>query len=314
MKVHRNSVALLLTAALVTATSACSSSAQTSSGGAGAASQGGNKKIALLVASLTTDFFVQLNEAGKKYAQEKNITLKVTTSDNDAAKELSNMQDIIGQKPDLILFDPVDSAAAAASVKQANNAKIPVVTIDRGVSGGQVVSHIASDNQAGGKMAADYLKQKFPNGANVAELQGVLSTDIAKQRGGGFEKELQTAPNLVLVASQTANFDKSQGFTVFQNIMQANPKVNAVFAQNDEMALGAMQAALAAKRTDIAIVGFDAAPEAVKAVQAGTMAATIAQLPDKIIQTAMDTSLSYLAGNKVEPEIAVELKLITKTG
>lgn len=311
MKAMPKHVALLLASVLLAGTSACGGSTS-AGGGGGSSSTGGNKKMALLVASLTTTFFVAVDDAAKKYAKEKNIKLTVFTSDNDAAKELSNMQDIVGQKPDLILFDPVDSAAATASVNQANNAKIPLVTFDRGVNGGKVVSHIASDNVAGGKMAADFLKQKFPKGANVAELQGILATDVAKQRGQGFEDELKTVPNLKLVSKQTANFDKSQGFTVFQNILQANPKINAVFAQNDEMALGAVGAAKAAKRTDIAIVGFDAAPEAVTAVKSGTMAATIAQLPDKIIQTAIDTALAYLAGKKVKPEIAVELKLLTK--
>ncbi len=310
MRIVPKNVAVVLAAAILASTSACGS-ADTGDAGSGG-SAGGSKKITLLVASLTTTFFVAVNDEAKRYAKEKNVDLRVLTSDNDPAKELSNMQDIVGQKPDLILFDPVDSAAAAASVAQANNAKIPVVTFDRGVEGGTVVSHIASDNVAGGKMAAEFLKGKFPDGANVVELQGILATDIAKQRGQGFEDELKTAPNLKLVASQTANFDKSQGFTVFQNLLQANPGVNAVFAQNDEMALGALQAAIAAKRTDIAIVGFDASPEAVKAVEAGTMAATVAQLPDKIIQTAMDASLAYLAGEKVEPQIAVGLELVKK--
>ena len=318
MKKRYRTISLLLAGLVLVATSACSggttspAASTANSKSATASAEGGPKKIALLMASLTTDFFVQIEAAAQKYAKEKNVQLTVFTCDNDAAKELSNMEDIVGQKPDLILFTPVDSAAAVASVEKANAAGIPVVTFDRGANGGKVVSHIASDNAAGGKMAADYIKQRFPNGANVVELQGILSTDVAKQRGAGFDTALKEAPNMKLVAQQSANFDKSQGMTVFENVLQANDKIDAVFAQNDEMALGAMQAAQAAGRTDIVIVGFDASPEAVKAIQDGKMAATIAQLPDKIIQTAIDTSLAYLAGETVKPEIGIELKLITK--
>lgn len=307
MNSFTKNVALLLTTLVLAATAACGGSTSNAGG-----AQAQPKRIALLMASVTTDFFVQIDAEAKKYAKEKGVELTVFTSENDAAKELSNMEDIVGQSPDVILFTPVDSEAAVASIKQANAAKIPVITFDRGVDGGEIVSHIASDNAGGGKLAADYIKQRFPNGANVAELQGILSTDVARQRGGGFEAALKEDPKLKLVAKQSANFDKSQGLTVFENIIQANSKLDAVFAQNDEMALGAVQAAQAAKRKDIVIVGFDAAPEAVKAVQDGKMAATVAQLPDKIIQTAIDTALSSLAGQPVKSEIAIPLKLVTK--
>ena len=297
MKTFPKIVTFVVTAALLVGVAGCATT-----NGSSSTSEKGTKKIALLMASLTTDFFVQAADAAKKYAKANNIDVTITTSENDAAKELSNMQDIVGQNPDAILFDPVDS----------NAAKIPVITFDRGVIGAKTVSHIASDNAAGGKIAADYIKQKFPNGAEVAELQGILSTNIATQRGSGFEKELKTASNLHMVATQSANFDKSQGFTVFQNILQANPKLDAVFAQNDEMALGALQAAEAANRTDLVIVGFDGSPDALTAIAAGRMSATVAQLPAKIVETALDTTVKYLDGKTVEPEIGVELKLITK--
>lgn len=307
MKILPKIVTFVVTAALLLGVAGCATTSGSSS-----TSGKGTKKIALLMASLTTDFFVQAADAAKKYAKANNIDLTITTSDNDAAKELSNMQDIVGQSPDAILFDPVDSNSAAAAVRLANAAKIPVITFDRGVIGAKTVSHIASDNSAGGKMAADYIKQKFPNGAKVAELQGILSTNIATQRGSGFEKELKTASNLHLVATQSANFDKSQGFTVFQNILQANPKLDVVFAQNDEMALGALQAAEAANRTDLVIVGFDGSPDALTAIAAGRMSATVAQLPAKIVDTALDTTVKYLDSKAVKSEIGVELKLITK--
>lgn len=309
MKIVPKITAVVAGGALLLAAAGCSS---TGASGSGSGSDKGHKRIALLMASLTTDFFVQAAAEAKKYAQEHDIDLTITTSDNDPSKELSNMQDIVGQSPAAILFDPVDSNSGSAAVKLANAAKIPVFTVDRGVTSGETVAHVASDNTAGGKLAADYLKDQFPKGAKVAELQGILSTDIAGERGGGFEKELATGDNLDLVAKQSADFDKSEGFTVFQNILQANPDLDAVFAQNDEMALGAVQAAQAAGRKDLVIVGFDGSPDALDAIKAGQMSATVAQLPAKIVDTAFDAAVQHLDGKKVEAEIGVPLKLVTK--
>ena len=161
-------------------------------------------------------------------------------------------------------------------------------------------------------MAGEYIREIFPDGAKVAELQGILATNVAQLRGAGFNKIIDETDNLELVAQQSANFDKSEGMTVFENMLQAHDEIEAVFAANDEMARGAMEACKAAGREDIKIVGFDASPDAVVAVEAGDMAATIAQLPVKIIDTTIDTAIAYLHGEEVEKEIGVELQLVTQ--
>lgn len=269
-------------------------------------------RMALLQASMTTEFFVQIEAEARAYAEEKGIDLAVYTCDNDSAKELANMETILSDAPDIILYTPNDSDAATVCVEKANEAGVPVITFDRASNGGEVVSHIASDNEAGGKMAGEYIVSLFPDGAKVAELQGILATNVAQLRGKGFNEAIEAAGNFELVAQQSANFDKSEGMTVFENMLQAHDEIQAVFAANDEMALGAMEACLAAGRDDIKIVGFDASPDAVAAVEAGTMAATIAQLPKQIIDTAIDTALAYLAGETVEAEIGVPLELVVK--
>ena len=269
-------------------------------------------KVALLMASLTTEFFVQIEAAAQEYAEETGIDLSVYTCDNDTAKELANMENIISQEPDIILFTPADSDAATVSVERANDAGIPVITFDRAASGGEIVCHIASDNFAGGKMAGEYVVELFPDGAKVAELQGILATDVAQARGDGFNSVIDEVENLELVAQQSANFNKDEGYTVFENMLMAHDEIQVVVAHNEEMALGAMEACKAAGRDDIKIIGFDASPDAVTAVEEGTMAATVAQLPDKIIQTTIDTALAYLAGEEIEPSIGVELMLVVK--
>ena len=269
-------------------------------------------RIALLMASMTTEFFVQIEAEARAYAEEVGVDLEVYTCDNDSAKELANMETILSDAPDIILYTPNDSDAATVCVEKANEAGVPVITFDRGSNGGEVVSHIASDNELGGQMAGEYIREIFPDGAKVAELQGILATNVAQLRGAGFNKIIDETDNLELVAQQSANFDKSEGMTVFENMLQAHDEIQAVFAANDEMALGAMEACKAAGREDIKIVGFDASPDAVVAVEAGEMAATIAQLPIKIIDTMIDTALAYLSGEEVEKEIGVELQLVTQ--
>lgn len=328
MKMGKGLVALLMTGVMAFSLTACGGGADSApsskeqdtsaetpkaaeeSEPAQADTQDAKPKVTLLMASLTTDFFVAIEKAAKEYADVAGIELTVITSDNDSAKELANMEDIVSQEPDIVLYTPSDSDAAVASVEAANAAGIPVITFDRGANSGEVVCHVASDNVAGGKMAGEYIKELFPDGAKVVELQGVMATNVAQQRGQGFNEVIDATDNLELVAQQSANFNKDEGMTVMENILQAQDEIDAVFAHNDEMALGAMEACIAAGRTDIAIVGFDASPDAVAAVEAGTMAATVAQLPDKIIQTTIDAALDYLAGKSVDPEIGVELALV----
>jgi ribose transport system substrate-binding protein len=167
------------------------------------------------------------------------------------------------------------------AIKKANDANIPVFTVDRSANGGTVVSHIASDNVAGGKMAAEFLSKTIGGKGNVIELQGIAGTSAARDRGQGFNDYIKaSSPNIKIVAQQTANFNRDEGLKVFENILQAQPEIAAVFAHNDEMILGAIQAAEAAKRTGIVFVGFDAIDDATKAVKDGKLAATVAQKPD----------------------------------
>jgi len=274
-----------------------------------ASAQESENSIGLMIPTMTNEFFVSLKEGAESYAQEKNIDLIVLDSNDDSVKEASNVDDIITRGVELVLFIPVDSDAAGSSVEALNAAEIPVITLDRASSGGEVVSHIASDNMAGGKLAGEYIVELLGGEGNVVELEGKVGTSAANERSEGFNAALE-GTDIKVVAKQTANFDKAEGLTVMENILQSHPEVQAVFAANDEMALGAMEACEAAGREDILIVGFDASADAVKAVSEGKMAGTIAQLPDKIAQYGIDTALSVLAGEEVDATVGVPLELV----
>ncbi|MDN3448693.1 ribose ABC transporter substrate-binding protein RbsB [Planococcus sp. APC 3906] len=267
----------------------------------------GEFKIGFSISTLNNPFFVTLNDGAEAKAEELGAELSVVDAQDNASKQASDVEDLIQQGVDLIMINPVDSEAVTAAVESANSAGIPVITVDRSAAGGEVVSHIASDNVAGGEMAGEFLVSLVGEGALVAELEGVPGSSAARERGEGFNKI--AADSLEVAAKQTANFNRSEGLTVMENILQSNPDITGVFAHNDEMALGALEAIEAAGK-DITVVGFDATDDAVKAVEEGRLAGTIAQKPQLIGEMAVDAAVKSLNGEEVEASIPVELELI----
>ena len=285
---------------------------------AGCASQGTTpepqkeeaKKIGLVLSTLNNPFFVSLKEGAEAKAKELGYELVVLDSQDDPAKEMSNVEDLITKNVAVILINPTDSDAVGNAVKAANGKNIPVITLDRGANSGDVVAHIASDNVAGGKMAGNYIIEQLGGKGKVVELEGIAGTSAARDRGQGFNDAIK-ASSIEVVAKQTADFDRTKGLSVMENILQAQPEINAVFAHNDEMALGALQAIKASGR-DIKIVGFDATDDAVKAVEAGDLAATVAQQPALIGSLGVENAVKVIKGETVEKSIPVDLKLVTK--
>ena len=269
------------------------------------------KKIGLIVSTLNNPFFVDLKKGVEKEAKELGYEVVVLDSQNDPAKEVSNMEDITVKDVDLVLLNPVDSDSAVASVMIANNADLPVMTVDRVSNGGKVLSHIASDNIAGGDMAAKFLIDKLGNKGNIVELEDIAGSSATRDRGKGFEDGIKGS-NLKIIAKQSADFDRTKGLSVMENIIQSKGDINAVFAQNDEMALGASKALEDANMNNVLVVGFDATDDAVDSVKKGTMAATVAQQPILIGETAVKVANKYLNGEKVDDFIPVELQLVTK--
>ena len=266
--------------------------------------------VGLVVSTLNNPFFVDLRDGAQEKADEMGYTLVVLDSQDDPAKEIANVEDLVTQEVDIILINPTDSDAVAAAIMAANDASIPVITLDRGANGGDVVAHIASDNVAGGKMAGEYIVEQLGGAGNVVELEGIPGTSAARDRGQGFNEAIEGS-GLEVVAKQAADFDRTTGLSVMENILQAQSEIDAVFAHNDEMALGALEAVSASGR-DIMIVGFDATADAVSAVEAGTLAATVAQQPMMIGSLGIETASQVLAGDTVDEYIPVELQLITQ--
>ncbi len=268
--------------------------------------------VGLSVSTLNNPFFVDLRDGAKAAADANGMELVVMDAQDDASKQLANIENLIQQKVSVIIVNPVDSKAIVPAIEAANKANIPVITVDRTAAGGQVVSAIASDNVAGGKMAGQFIVDKLGGKGKLVELEGVPGSSAANDRGKGFNEAVKAAAGLTVVAKQPADFDRAKGMKVMENILQANPEINAVFAHNDEMALGALEAIKAANRTGIIVVGFDATADAIKAVNDGTLAATVAQKPKDMGKIAIETAKKVMGKETVAATIPVSLELVIK--
>ena len=265
--------------------------------------------IGLAVSTQNNPFFVTLVSGAKKAAEAQNCDLVVVDAGDDVVKQTSDIEDLISKKIKVLIVNPVDSQAIAPAVSDAKKAGIPVIAVDRAVIGESVTCQIASDNVAGAKMAGEYLLSLVGENAEVAELQGVNGASATIDRGKGFHQAVDGKLNVV--ASLTANFNRVEGLSVAENILQGNPELKGIFAHNDEMALGALEAATASGK-QIVIVGFDATDDALAAVKNGTLAATVAQQPEQMGKVAVETALQIIAGNSVPESIPVDVALIKK--
>ncbi|MBZ6065744.1 ribose ABC transporter substrate-binding protein RbsB [Aeromonas schubertii] len=269
-----------------------------------------DQTLALVVSTLNNPFFVTMKEGAEAKAKELGYQMIVLDSQNDPAKELANVEDLTVRRVSAILINPTDSAAVGNAIVLANRADIPVLTLDRGAAQGKVQAHIASDNVAGGKMAGDFIAEKLGKGAKVIQLEGIAGTSAARDRGEGFALAVK-ANGFKVLASQPADFDRTKGLNVMENLLAAQPEVQAVFAQNDEMALGAIRAVQAAGK-EVMIVGFDGTDDGKAAVAKGKLAATVAQQPALIGAIGVETADQVLKGQEVDSAIPVPLQVVTK--
>ncbi|WP_282175798.1 ribose ABC transporter substrate-binding protein RbsB [Vibrio nereis] len=289
-------LATLISAALLSSTVSVSAQAQDT--------------MAIVLSTLNNPFFVTMKDGAEAKAKELGYDLIVLDSQNDPSKELSNVEDLTVRGVKAILINPTDSDAVSNAIRMANRSNIPVLTLDRGASRGDVVSHIASDNVAGGEMAGRFIMEKVGEKAKVIQLEGIAGTSAARERGEGFMKSVESS-DMELLASQPADFDRTKGLNVMENLLAANPDVQAVFAQNDEMALGALRAVQASGK-DVTIVGFDGTDDGIAAVNRGKLSATVAQQPDLIGALGIETAVKVLQGDSVDQYIPVPLKVVTK--
>ncbi|MEX5735388.1 ribose ABC transporter substrate-binding protein RbsB [Bacillus subtilis] len=275
-------------------------------------SNSGNKKeftIGLSVSTLNNPFFVSLKKGIEKEAEKREMKVIIVDAQNDSSKQTSDVEDLIQQGVDALLINPTDSSAISTAVESANAVGVPVVTIDRSAEQGKVETLVASNNVKGGEMAAAFIADKLGKGAKVAELEGVPGASATRERGSGFHNIADQ--KLQVVTKQSADFDRTKGLTVMENLLQGHPDIQAVFAHNDEMALGALEA-INSSGKDILVIGFDGNKDALASIKDGKLSATVAQQPELIGKLATEAADDILHGKKVQKTISAPLKLETQ--
>ena len=256
--------------------------------------------IGIALSTLNNPYFVTLNDAAKAEAQAKGATITAADGQNDLAKQTSEVEDFISKKVSCIIVNPVDSSGIVPAVTEANAANIPVIAVDRGVTGATTAGFIASDNVQAGKLAADALLKALNGSGKIAVLTGVPGASATNDRTKGFQESLAANSGVTVVANQTAQFDRATALTVTENILQAHPDIQGIFAENDEMALGAIQALTAAgKAGKVFVTSIDGTADGMKAVVAGTLLETIAQQPAFMGKTAVDYCVTLAGGGTV---------------
>ena len=269
----------------------------------------GNGSIGLAVSTQNNPFFVTLVEGAQAAADKLGVSLTVADAGDDVTKQVSNIEDLVATGISVLIINPVDSDAVTGAVEAAMAKGVHVISVDRAVNGVDIACQIASDNVLGAELATQYIVDTLGEGVEVAELEGIPGASAAIDRSAGFHNVADAKLNVV--AKQTANFDRTEGMSVMENILQANGNIKAVFAANDEMALGAVEAISGAGK-QVMVMGFDATDDAIEAIKAGKMAGTIAQQPALIGSTAVENAVKLIGGTAIAKSIPVEVTLVTK--
>lgn len=261
--------------------------------------------------------FYQDIETGMEEEAAGEIDYRFQDPNGDLAAQTAEVEDFVSSGVDLVTMVPIDSDAAEAAGRMVTDAGIPLITVDIAITAdvGQV-SHIASDNHEGGAIAADKMNELLGGAGEVVVINNPAITSVVDRETGFTDQLAEAAPGITVVASQSGDSEREQAQSVAEDLLQAHPDVTGIFAVNDEMALGALQAVVAAGREDtVSIIGFDASSEGIAEIASGDSAfkATVAQDPVEMGRTVTRTALAVLNGEDVEAEIPVPVTLVDET-
>lgn len=286
------------------------------------ADDGGKPTIAIVMKTLNNPYFIDMQEGAQAAAKKLGVELIIQAAERevDVEKQMQIVENLIQRKVSALCITPSGSKEIVPAILKANEAKIPVLIIDTRVdpkamaeAGATTVAFIGSDNRDGGRIAGEFIADQLGGKGSVAILEGIPGHETGDARLSGFHEAMEKFKDIKIVASQTANWERDQGFNVFQNILQAHPGVQAVFACNDMMALGAVEAIAAArKHGTIIVLGFDAITDSRAAIMNGEMRASIAQHPEEMGRLAVEYAYQAMKGQRIPSEIPVRIELITK--
>lgn len=264
------------------------------------------------VPTLNSAFFTTLGEGAQRAADEFNMELTFVGADLDVATQVSQVEDAIQSGADVLIIQGADSAGIVAALNIAEEAGIPVVTTGDLPDGGEIMTHIGFDNVESGIIGGEFIAEQLNGEGNVVELIGRLGTESGREKSEGLQQALDQYPGIEIIASQPAEFQRETAVTVMENIIQANPQIDAVYAANDDMALGALQALKAAGRDEgVVIIGNDGIDDAIESIRNGEMAATNATPPYRQGFIGVQVACRIAAGLSVPDYVQERNELIT---
>lgn len=275
--------------------------------------EGFDKKIGLSISNAANPFFASLQQGAMQAADLFGVQLSVADARDDDAQQLLDLQTFIQTPVDLIVLNPTNAETVAPAIEMAESSGIKVITVDRKAARDDlVISHVASDNVAGGRMAGEYIAAQLQNKGAILELEGIPGTSAAHERGQGFNDVVKTLPDLTVAFREVGYFDREKARAATARLLQEGQVFDAIFAHNDQMILGAIDAFEADKHAKRPVfVGFDAIPEALDAVAQRKLNATIAQKPENMGWKAVESAVRLLRGDTLDKEIMVDLELVT---
>jgi len=282
----------------------------------------GAPRVAFVMKTLNHPFFLDMQRGAQEAADRAGIQLVVQAAEReiDVEKQMQIIENLLQTGVKVLIVTPSGSREIAPAIAKANRANVPVIVVDTRIdpkaaadNNLKIESFIGSDNYEGGRLAGEHLATATGGKARVGVLEGIPGHETGDSRLRGFRDALQKHPGMTIVASQPANWERDQGFTVFQNMLQAHPDIDSLFACNDLMALGAVEAiAAAGKAGRIRVVGFDALDDARKAIEAGRMDASMAQSPRDMGRLAVEGASRLLKSEPVPADQTVPIGLVTK--
>jgi ribose transport system substrate-binding protein len=297
-----------------TATSG-SAAASGNAAASGSGASGGAVNVPVIVKAVTSDYWKTVC-AGLDQATQADPSITTNcqgpNEESDVEGQIRIIEAAISSNPAAIAVAPSQADQVQPVLQRAIDAGIPVVLIDTDIPGFTTKSaFVGTDNQLGGQQAGEFIAEQLGGSGNVAIIRGAAGDPVHNLREEGAKAAMEAA-GVTVVATQPANSDRAQGQSVAENLLTANPDLKAIYATNDEMALGAAQAAQAAGRSDLVIVGFDASPDALTAIEGGQMAGSIAQFPSKIGQLGLETAAKVARGETVEQFVNTGVDLVTQ--
>ncbi len=280
----------------------------------GAASAAEPMKIGLAVANLQADFFNQIKQSVEKNASGMGATVITVDAKGDGATQVSQIQDLINQKVQALIYIPAGAAAAAVPVKAAKAAGIPVVAVDRNPADAPGDTFIATNSVAAAKQLGDYACKVSGGNGVLAIIQGQIGTTPEQDRDKGFKQAMTSCPGIKEVAREASKmWMKDEGFNIAQNMLQRDPSISIFFGRADALALGAAQAVKAAGVDHkVYVFGFDGDLAGLKAVKDGTLDATMTQRTQFMGKLALQSAIDLIGGKTLPAEQLQDAALTTK--